>query len=107
MKRVSDRQEKKIARAIKGQRQKASGSMAHAKGDVRKHGILRVEAKYTKANSYTVKYDDLVKIRSECVSTEEPAFQITFMDKTLRPRDEWVLIPFAVWRRWHDASTNR
>ena len=108
MKRTSDRQELKIAKAVGGQKQKASGSMAHAKSDVRKHGVLRVEAKYTQARSYTVKLRDLEKIRSECVGREEPAFQITFMDNSnLHPIDEWVLIPFAVWRRWHAPAKNR
>jgi len=107
MKRASDRQEKKIAKTIGGFKQKASGSMAHAKGDVRKHGLLRIEAKYTQSKSYTVHYEDLVKIRSECASQETPAFQITFMNSQLHPIDEWVLVPYAVWRKLHAASENR
>ena len=107
MKKASVRQENRIARDINGQRQKASGAMAHAKGDVRKHGILRIEAKFTKARSYTVHYDDLVKIRSECVSGETPAFQITFMDRDLQPIDEWMMVPYAVWRKLHAIAENR
>ena len=107
MKKASVRQENKIARDIGGQRQKGSGSMAHAKGDVRKHGALRIEAKFTQARSYNVHYSDLVKIRSECVGDETPAFQITFMDRDLQPIDEWVLVPYAVWRKLNATAKNR
>jgi len=107
MKRASDRQEKKIAKGVGGRQQKASGAMAHAKGDVRKHGQLRIEAKYTQSKQYVVHYEDLAKIRSECASQETPAFQITFMNDQLRPIDEWVLVPYSVWRKLHAASENR
>ena len=104
MKRASVRQERKIAKGIGGQRQKGSGAMAHAKGDVRKHGVFRVEAKFTQAGSYPVRLRDLNKIRSECAGQEVPAFQITFMDQRIQPIDEWVLIPYAVWRRYAAAE---
>jgi hypothetical protein len=106
-KRASIRQEDRIAHDIKGRRQKASGSMPHAKGDVRKRGSMRVEAKYTTGRSFTIKYDELVKIRSECTGDETPAFQFTFMDRDRKPIDEWVAVPYSVWRRLHAAAENR
>jgi hypothetical protein len=61
---------------------------------------------YTTAKAYRLKLSDLLKIRSECVGSETPAFQITFMSPNLIPLDEWVLIPYQVWRR-HAATQNR
>lgn len=103
-KRASVRQENRIARDIDGRRQKASGATAHAKGDVRKAGSLRIEAKYTTAKSFSLKLADLVKIRSECTGRETPAFQITFMDRERRPIDEWMAVPYSVWRRLYAAA---
>ena len=107
MKRSSVRQEKKIAKDIGGQRQRGSGSAAHNKGDVRKSGLLRIEAKQTRARSYTVHLSDLYKIRSECAPGETPAFQITFMDRDLQhPVEEWMMVPYTVWRKLNGPTEN-
>jgi len=106
-KRASVKQEDRIARDIDGRRQKASGALPHAKADVRKRGAMRVEAKYTTGKSFTIRYQDLVKIRSECTGGETPAFQFTFMDRDRRPLDEWVAVPYSVWRKLYAATEDR
>lgn len=108
MRRSSVRQEKKIAHDIGGRRQRGSGSIAHNKGDVRKSGVFRIEAKQTRSRSYNIHLADLYKIRSECAGGETPAFQITFMDRDLgHPIDEWVMVPYTVWSKLNGATENR
>jgi hypothetical protein len=98
LRKSSMRQERQIAEMIGGRTQPASGALASAKGDVRKRGVLRGELKQTSAKSFSLKRDDLDKIRSECVGREKPFFSIRFTHPvTLTTEDEWVCIPIEDW----------
>ena len=64
-KKTSQKQEVEVAEEFGGRTQPNSGAMAGAKGDVRKKGELRIEAKYTAAGSYSLKLEELEKIAGE------------------------------------------
>jgi hypothetical protein len=94
-----------IAEDIGGKAQKASGALPWAKGDVRKRGEHRIEAKTSRTKSYRVTRKELNKIRGECGFGEKPAFIISFVNPTtLREEDKWVLQPYG---DWHEANVNR
>lgn len=75
-------QEKRIAEDIDGRVQKGSGAgpSLSQKGDARKVGELRVEAKTTKAKSYGLKLSDWHKVQAQAIQggLEEPVMQIQF-----------------------------
>ena len=105
MRKRARRTEIQIAEDIGGKAQKNSGALPWAKGDVRKRGEHRIEAKTTKTKSYHVTRKELDKIRGECSFQEKPAFIITFVNPaTLREEDKWVLQPYG---DWHEANVNR
>lgn len=78
--RKSRLQETRIAKDIGGRRQKASGATDFAKGDVRKQGEIRVEAKTTGARTFILKLSDVSKIREEALlgGAEDWAMQVEF-----------------------------
>jgi hypothetical protein len=88
-------QERRIAEEIGGREQPASGAAWNAKGDVRKLGELRVEAKYTEKNYYVLKLADLLKIRDEALlgGAEQWAFQVEFTSFY----QKWALLDFGLW----------
>lgn len=100
--RRSKLQEQRIAEEIGGREQPASGSSWSAKGDARKTGELRVEAKFTEKDYYTLKLDDLLKIRDEALKggAEGWAMQIEFT--TYRQR--WAVLDFTTWRHMYTFS---
>lgn len=69
--RESKHQEHRIAKDVKGQTQAGSGSGWHAKGDVRKIGVWRIEAKQTGSYNYTLKRRDIIKIQQEAAKAGE------------------------------------
>lgn len=73
-------QERSIAEDIGGRVQPGSGAPEFYKGDVRKAGDLRVEAKTTSKGSYALKSRELEKIRNEALvgGEESWAMQIEF-----------------------------
>jgi hypothetical protein len=73
------------------QRQKASGSLSGAKGDIRKTGSMRGECKFTRARSYSLKLDELMKIEREAAAGEQPAMFIEFQCQ--HPPKRFVVIP--------------
>jgi len=105
MRKRANRTEEDIAEDIGGKKQKASGALPWAKGDVRKKGEHRIEAKTTRSKQYIVKREELDKIRSECGYGEKPTFIIAFVNPhTLREEDKWALTPYE---DWHEAHVNR
>ena len=105
-KRKSRKQELRIAEDIGGRRQPGSGNQAHAKGDVRKKGEFRIEAKFTRAKQFTLKREELDKINGECSYGEKPVFQIDFISSvTDKVDDSWVAIPYDDWKELIDAAS--
>lgn len=76
---LSNKQEEKVAEELGGKVMPASGALAHSKSDVRVAGSMRIECKFTESDTYILKLADLVKIRNEAVKKfEMPVFQIEF-----------------------------
>ena len=94
-KKTSRAQERDVAEELGGYTQPGSGNMPGAKGDVRVKGWLRVETKFTRAGSFSLKLDELEKIASECHDLEKPVFVIDYLDPgTSKMRDRFAVIPF-------------
>jgi hypothetical protein len=91
----SRQQERDIAQDIGGQAQKGSGACSGSKGDVRKPGQYRIEAKLTQSNQYILKLDTLRKIQGECTDLERPALAVEFVERSSgRRKAYWVVLPY-------------
>ena len=95
----SRQQEKRAAKRYGGHVQPASGA-GRSKGDVRTPGELRVECKFTRANSYALRLDLLEKLEREATSGENPIFEIEFQG--VHPHKRYVVLPG--WLYDHYAS---
>jgi hypothetical protein len=94
-KRLSQEQERDIAEELGARVQPNSGAMTGAKGDVRKKDHFRLEAKFTRAGSYSLQLDDLHKIASECSGWEKPLVVIDFLEPgTSRLKDRFAVLQF-------------
>jgi len=104
-KKTSQKQEVDIAAELGGTTQPGSGNQRGAKGDVRKKGELRVEAKFTTARSFSLKLDELYKISGECGLGERPVFVIDFLEPgTRKPKDRFAVIHFEDLKELLNAS---
>lgn len=104
-KKTSLKQEVDIAEELGGRTQPGSGNQRGAKGDVRKKGELRIEAKFTSAGSYSLKLDDLQKIAGECGLGEKPVFVIDFLEQgTRRLTDRFAVLTFHDLKELLNAS---
>jgi hypothetical protein len=81
MKRLSQKQELRNANLLGGRTQPGSGSMARAKGDVRKFGEWRGESKFTFAASYSLTREVLEKINGECKHGEKPLLFLDYKNR--------------------------
>lgn len=107
-KKLSKKQEQRIASDIGGRMQPGSGNQAHAKSDVRKKGEFRVEAKFTRNKSFPLKKEILDKISGECVGKEKPVVQIDFVEgQHGQSRESWVVIPYEHWEEMINAGKDR
>jgi hypothetical protein len=105
---MSKKQELEIAEALGARTQKASGALAGSKGDGRKKGVLRFEAKYTLHDSFPLKLEDLYKIASECHGAERPLLVLDFKDRaTGRLRDRFAVLHFDDAKEMFDAGHDR
>lgn len=109
-KKTSAKQEKKLATVLGGKAQPGSGALPFdwAKGDVRIKDVARIEAKFTRAKSYSVKLEDLKTIRLHCQGKEEPAFVVEFKEKDSdKAIETWALIPIEDYEELLRARQNR
>ena len=75
--------------------QAGSGNQITDKGDVRAYGHVRAEAKYTAAESFSLKLDDLAKISTEVGRGEIPVVVIDYLEQgTSMLRDRFAVINF-------------
>lgn len=84
-------QEKKAEQRYGARRQPASGAMPHSKSDLRDSGRIRVECKFTRAKSFTLKLEELKKLEREKTGDEHPVFEIEFQAE--KPFKRYVVIP--------------
>lgn len=94
--RASRRLEKKVASDIGGKWSPSSGARGDA-GDVRLKGRYRIEHKFTRKATYSLKIEDLYKVESECYGFELPAFVVSFTDERFHEIDCVVLIKTSTW----------
>lgn len=87
----SQAQEKRAEKAYGARRQPASGSLSHAKSDLRDPGRLRVECKFTRAQSFSLKLAELKKLERESQGDEHPVFEIEFQCE--KPAKRYVVLP--------------
>jgi len=80
--------EKRLAKAIGGQRNVASGAFWFRKGDVRSQDLL-IEHKWTGKKSFTIKSDILEKITTEALlDSRTPVLGISLNDVNYVVMDE-------------------
>lgn len=97
-KRISQRQEKSVAADLGGRVQAASGAAKHGGGDVRAPGY-RIECKYTEKPVYTLKLEELEKLKKQAYgSLEQPVMQLAFVDRLGRRTE------FSITNHVQDAS---
>jgi len=84
-------QEKKAEQRYGARRQPASGALPHSKSDLRDPGRIRVECKFTRAKSFTLKLEELKKLEREKTGDEHPVFEIEFQAE--KPFKRYVVIP--------------
>lgn len=106
MKKISQKQERRVMEDIGGRVHKASGA-AGDKGDGHLRDVVRVETKYTFADSFRLGRDILDKIRGECRGKEIPTVVIDYKAKSSgRTVDSWAVIPYEVWKKVIHAIDN-
>jgi hypothetical protein len=96
-KKISQRQERKMAADLGGTVEAGSGAEKFAGGDVRVVGELRGEAKYTEKDYYTLKLSDLQKIKRQAAKRlEEAVFQIAFRNPLTCKSSIYAIVPCAI-----------
>jgi hypothetical protein len=91
IRKLSNKQEQSIAKELNGKVTPASGATPFSKGDVRVNSAFRIECKFTLAETYTLKLDELIKIRNEAVrKLEIPLFQIDFKGTN---KSKYMVVP--------------
>lgn len=84
-------QEKRVAAREGGRRQPGSGSAEGFEGDVRITGKYRGECKFTRARSFSLKLEELLKLERQAGARELPAFDIEFQG--VNPHRRYVVLP--------------
>jgi hypothetical protein len=107
IKKLSQKQERRIMSDIGGRVQSASGAKNGYKGDGRLYNQIRMEAKFTFAKQFSLTRTILNKIRGECEGSEKPAVVIDFKNKfTGITEDSWVVIPYSEWKKTTNDTSN-
>lgn len=100
--RRSQDQEKRAAKRYGGRRQAGSGSSHRAKGDFVAEGKIRGECKFTRAKSFSVKLEELLKIEKEASGMEMPLFEVEFQG--VFPHKRYVVIRSEDYEALKDAQ---
>lgn len=104
--RLSQAQEREVCEELGAKTQPGSGNQRGAKGDGRKKGELRIETKFTTANSFPLELDDLHKIAGECAAGERAVLVIDYQEPgTRRLRDRFGVIHFQDLKELLDAPS--
>ncbi len=95
-KRISAQQEKRAAAELGGRTTAGSGAAKFSGGgDVRVMGKTRVECKYTENETYTLKWEELEKLRKQAIKhLEFPVFQFAFREISGR-FTRYAVIPWS------------
>lgn len=115
-KKLSQKQEQSIADELneiygkgKARVQPGSGNQPGKKGDIRACDLVRVEAKYTTAESFSLKLEELYKIAGECSHGELAVFAIDYLERgTSKLMDRFAVLSFHTLKELlRDASKHR
>ena len=99
VKRRVTKEEYELGDLTGAKRQKGSGSLPWAKGDLHRKGVYRGEQKTCFGKSPNWTLDELTKIRSEAAFGETPVLITSFMSKsTHQVLERWATIPFEDWQ---------
>lgn len=95
--RRAPKQEKEIAKRIGGRITVASGAKQFEKGDARKKGVVRIEAKTTKNKSFSVTTEMIQKIEDAALAGDEmPAIVVELNNEDPRRRVSVAVVPLYV-----------
>jgi lysyl-tRNA synthetase class II len=112
-KKRSTDQEKRVAKVLFGRLQPRSGAGDFMKADLLTEDFL-VECKTTKARSYSLKLEDLMKIFSHAIECgcRDPLFIVTF-ENAMKPTayrknsdSDWAVLPLETLKGLLDARKN-
>jgi hypothetical protein len=104
--RLSQEQERDVCAELGARTQPGSGNQRGSKGDGRKKGELRVETKFTTANSFPLELSDLEKIAGECGVGEKPVLVIDYQEPgTRRLRDRYGVLHFKDLKELLDGAS--
>jgi hypothetical protein len=93
IRRKSMKQENRVAKAVKGRRQKASGALPGSKGDVRSVELLG-ECKRTDKKSISITIEYLQKITEEAAYYSKiPSVAIEIESPPKFVNRDWILLP--------------
>jgi Holliday junction resolvase len=87
---ISQKQELDLAKLLEGHTIARSGAGIQ-KGDVRKPGVVRVEAKVTRRRSFSVTKDILNKLALACSAGEQPVLAVRFIQGDQVVREVFVV----------------
>ena len=91
--RRAKKQERELAKSTRGRLVPASGAR-DVKGDVRVKGVVRIEAKTTKNQSFSVSREMVEKIEAAAVASNEmPVLVVEFNDGNGRKLKELAIMP--------------
>lgn len=92
-KKYSNRQEKYVAKKIKGKKQPNSGATAFQKGDV-KNELFLIECKTatTEKQAMTIKKEWLTKLKEEAFAMRRPFFSLAFNFGGLGNQENYYVI---------------
>lgn len=98
---ISRKQERDVMSQFDGGRvQPGSGSRAGYKSDGRVFDRIRMEAKYTFADTYKLELFELMKLAGECEGRERPIFVVDFKEKrTAKLRGRFVVLHESDFKR--------
>jgi len=99
--RTPTEQEERVARLVRGHRQRGSGASMYAKGDVSADRFL-IECKRTEHASLSLKKSWLDKIsREAAAASKEPALAIEIAGgpDDAHGEREWIMIPLRCWKK--------
>lgn len=104
-KKRSQKQEREVAARFDARVQPASGALPSAKGDVRKRGALRIEAKFTEHETFALPLAALTKVEQECLGLEKPVLVVDFVEKgTRKLRASYAVVPSDHLKELLDAA---
>ena len=105
----SKKQERKLAKRLNGARQITGSGNKIIKGDLRIHGIARIEAKTTQKASFSITREMVVTLAQAAYACDElPIIVVEFLDKQGNPISELAVVPtIGLFELLNAATENR